>query len=100
MLFRSILVICDGKTDPEWIAMDLFSQAEHDEQAQSILVSPDGDFLDRVEQAMARLLPSLQRHAIARQSLAGRGALIKVADMDQGLEVSNRIAPSSEEPRR
>ena len=88
-----ILVICDGQTDPEWIAMDLFSQAEHDEQAQSILVSPDGDFLDRVEQAMARLLPSLQRHAIARQSLAGRGALIKVADMDQALEVSNRIAP-------
>src|SRR5690625_1419247 len=67
-----ILVICDGKTDPEWIAMDLFSQAEHDEHAQSILVSPDGDFLDRVEQAMARLLPSLQLHAIARQSLAGR----------------------------
>src|SRR5690625_6800605 len=78
-----ILVICDGKTDPEWIAMDLFSQAEHDEQAQSILVSPDGDFLDRVEQAMARLLPSLQRHAIARQSLAGRGALIKVARSEE-----------------
>ncbi|MDQ2078263.1 histidinol dehydrogenase [Marinimicrobium sp. ABcell2] len=88
-----ILVICDGQTDPEWIAMDLFSQAEHDEQAQSILVSPDADFLVQVEQAMARLLPDLQRSKIARESLAKRGALIKVVDMDQALVVSNRIAP-------
>ncbi|WP_027329601.1 histidinol dehydrogenase [Marinimicrobium agarilyticum] len=88
-----ILVICDGKTDPDWIAMDLFSQAEHDEQAQSILVSPDGDFLDRVEAAMERLLPTLERERIARTSLANRGALIKVASMDQALAVSNRVAP-------
>ena len=88
-----ILVICDGQTDPDWIAMDLFSQAEHDEQAQSILVSPDAAFLDRVEAAMERLLPTLSREAIARTSLANRGALILVQDMDQALAVSNRIAP-------
>ncbi|WP_347332801.1 histidinol dehydrogenase [Marinimicrobium locisalis] len=88
-----ILVICDGRTDPDWIAMDLFSQAEHDEQAQSILVSPDGEFLDKVEAAMERLLPTLQRERIARTSLANRGALIKVADMNQALAVSNRVAP-------
>ncbi|WP_024459577.1 histidinol dehydrogenase [Marinimicrobium sp. LS-A18] len=88
-----ILVICDGQTDPDWIAMDLFSQAEHDEQAQSILVSPDAAFLDRVEAAMERLLPTLSREAIARTSLANRGAFILVEDMDQALAVSNRIAP-------
>lgn len=88
-----ILVICDGQTDPDWIAMDLFSQAEHDEQAQSILISPDAAFLDRVEAAMERLLPSLSREAIARTSLANRGALVRVSDMDQALAVSNRIAP-------
>lgn len=88
-----ILVICDGQTDPDWIALDLFSQAEHDEQAQSILVSPDGEFLDRVEASMQKLLPELQRRDIARRSLAERGALIKVADIDQALAVSNRIAP-------
>lgn len=88
-----ILVICDGQTDPDWIALDLFSQAEHDEQAQSILVSPDAGFLDRVEASMQKMLPELQRRDIARQSLAERGALIKVADMDQALAVSNRIAP-------
>lgn len=88
-----ILVICDGKTDPDWIAMDLFSQAEHDEQAQSILISPDGDFLDSVEAAMERLLPTLERERIARTSLANRGALIRVASMDQALVVSNRVAP-------
>lgn len=88
-----ILVICDGQTDPDWIALDLFSQAEHDEQAQSILVSPDAGFLDRVEASMQRLLPELQRRDIARRSLAERGALIKVADMDEALAVSNRIAP-------
>lgn len=88
-----ILVICDGQTDPDWIAMDLFSQAEHDEQAQSILISPDGDFLDSVEAAMERLLPTLERERIARTSLANRGALIKVASMEQALAVSNRVAP-------
>ena len=88
-----ILVICDGKTDPDWIAMDLFSQAEHDEDAQSILLSPDADFLNRVEESMQRLLPSLEREDIARTSLRERGALIYVADMAQAIEVANRIAP-------
>ncbi|MFB0962166.1 MAG: histidinol dehydrogenase [Pseudomonas sp.] len=88
-----ILVICDGQTDPDWIAMDLFSQAEHDQDAQSILLSPDGDFLDRVEASMQRLLPTLERADIARTSLRERGALIQVADMQQAIEVANRIAP-------
>ena len=88
-----ILVICDGKTDPDWIAMDLFSQAEHDEDAQSILLSPDADFLDRVEASIQRLLPTLEREGIARTSLRERGALIQVADMNQAIEVANRIAP-------
>jgi len=88
-----ILVVCDGQTDPDWIAMDLFSQAEHDEDAQSILVSPDAAFLDRVAESIARLLPTLERADIARTSIEGRGALIKVADMQQAIEVANRIAP-------
>ena len=88
-----ILVICDGKTDPDWIAMDLFSQAEHDEDAQSILLSPDADFLDKVEASMQRLLPTLEREEIARISLRERGALIHVADMAQAVAVANRIAP-------
>src|SRR5690606_29982289 len=73
-----ILVICDGKTDPDWIAMDLFSQAEHDEQAQAILLSDDADYLDAVEASFAKLLPTLQRQEIAGISLKNRGALIKV----------------------
>lgn len=88
-----ILVLCDGATDPEWIAMDLFSQAEHDEQAQSILVSPDADFLDAVEKAMGKLLPEMSRRDIISQSLAARGALIKVPDMAAAVALSNRIAP-------
>lgn len=88
-----ILVVCDGKTDPDWIAMDLFSQAEHDEKAQSILVSPDAAFLDAVEQSIQRLLPDLQRQTITTQSLADRGALIQVANMEQAMELVNRIAP-------
>ncbi len=88
-----ILVLCDGGTDPDWIAMDLFSQAEHDEDAQAILVSPDRDFLDRVAASIERLLPTLQREAIARASLRRRGALVLVADMQQALAVANRIAP-------
>ena len=88
-----ILVVCDGQTDPDWIAMDLFSQAEHDEDAQSILVSPDAAFLDRVAESIAKLLPTLERETIARTSLEGRGALIQVADMAQAIEVANRIAP-------
>lgn len=88
-----ILVVCDGQTDPDWIAMDLFSQAEHDEDAQSILVSPDADFLDRVAESIAKLLPTMERAEIIRTSLEGRGALIQVADMAQAIEVANRIAP-------
>ncbi|MEZ1459300.1 histidinol dehydrogenase, partial [Pseudomonas aeruginosa] len=71
-----ILVVCDGQTDPDWIAMDLFSQAEHDEDAQAILVSADAAFLDRVAESIARLLPGMEREAIIRSSVEGRGALI------------------------
>ncbi|HOY23221.1 MAG TPA: histidinol dehydrogenase [Cellvibrio sp.] len=88
-----ILVICDGLTDPDWIAMDLFSQAEHDEQAQAILLCPDANYLDKVDAAIARLLPTLARNEIAATSLKNRGALIKVADIDEAIAVSNRIAP-------
>ena len=88
-----ILVVCDGKTDPDWIAMDLFSQAEHDEDAQSILISPDADFLDQVKASIDKLLPDMQREEIIRASLSGRAALVHVADMDEALEVTNRIAP-------
>lgn len=88
-----ILVICDGQTDPDWIAMDLFSQAEHDEQAQSILISPDKAFLDAVEQSIARLLPTMERSEIIATSMTDRAALIHVTDLKQAAEVSNRIAP-------
>ena len=88
-----ILVICDGKTDPDWIAMDLFSQAEHDEQAQSILVSPDADFLDAVEASINKLLPTMERADIIRTSMTDRAALIQVADLSEAAKVSNRIAP-------
>lgn len=88
-----ILVVCDGQTDPDWIAMDLFSQAEHDEDAQSILISPDAEFLDRVAESIARLLPTMERAEIIRTSLEGRGALIHVADQARACEVVNRIAP-------
>jgi histidinol dehydrogenase len=88
-----ILVICDGKTDPDWIAMDLFAQAEHDETAQAVLLSPDAGFLDAVAASMARLLDDLPRAAIIHKSLAGRGALIQVRSLDEAVELSNRIAP-------
>jgi len=88
-----ILVVCDGKTDPDWVAMDLFSQAEHDEDAQSILICPDADYLDQVEASINRLLPTMERREIIEVSLQSRAALIKVADMDQAAELSNRIAP-------
>jgi histidinol dehydrogenase len=88
-----ILVICDGKTDPDWIAMDLFSQAEHDEDAQSILISPDANFLTQVEKAIERLLPTMERKDIITTSLADRGALIKVKDLDEAIDVANFIAP-------
>ena len=98
-----ILVVCDGQTNPDWIAMDLFSQAEHDEDAQSILLSPDATFLDAVKASMARLLPGLSRADIVRQSLAERGALVLVKDMEEVVSLINRIAPehlelSVEEP--
>lgn len=88
-----ILVICDGKTDPDWIAMDLFSQAEHDELAQSILLSPDADFLDQVTASITRLLEQMPRKDIIRTSLEGRGALIQVKDLDEAALIANYIAP-------
>jgi histidinol dehydrogenase len=88
-----ILVICDGKTDPDWIAMDLFSQAEHDEDAQSILVSPDRVFLDKVQASIEKLVLEMERQDIIRTSLTTRGALIEVTDMQQAVEVANFIAP-------
>ena len=88
-----ILVVCDGETDPEWVAVDLFSQAEHDEDAQAILVCPDGDYLDRVAAAMDRLLPTMERESIIRTSLAGRGALIQCRDLEDAVAVINRVAP-------
>ncbi|SMF54001.1 histidinol dehydrogenase [Alteromonadaceae bacterium Bs31] len=88
-----ILVICDGKTDPDWIAMDLFSQAEHDENAQSILLCPDADYIERVYASIEKLLPTLERKEITAISLRERGALIKVKDLNQAVELANRIAP-------
>lgn len=87
-----ILVICDGKTDPDWIAMDLFSQAEHDEDAQAILVSPDAEFLDKVVASIEKLLPTMEREEMIRTSLSNRGALIQVTDMAEAVEVANFIA--------
>ncbi len=88
-----ILVICDGLTDPDWIAMDLFSQAEHDEEAQAILISPDAGFLARVADSMAKLLPTLERAHIIRAAMARRGAFIQVADVAAAIAIANRIAP-------
>ncbi|MBB1241882.1 histidinol dehydrogenase, partial [Klebsiella pneumoniae] len=88
-----ILVICDGKTPADWIAMDLFSQAEHDELAQSILLCPDAAFIAEVEAAIARLLPTMPRADILRTSLANRGALIQVRDLDEACRIANDIAP-------
>ncbi|MDD5410503.1 MAG: histidinol dehydrogenase [Methylobacter sp.] len=88
-----ILIICDGKTNPDWIAMDLFSQAEHDENAQSILISDDAAFLDAVEQSINKLLPTMERAEIIRTSLTTRGALIKVNDLNAAADVANIIAP-------
>ena len=88
-----ILIVCDGETNPDWIAMDLFSQAEHDEDAQSILLCPDAAFLDQVQDSIARLLPTMERADIIRNSLYARGALIKVRDLDEAVEVANHIAP-------
>ncbi len=100
-----ILVIADGSTPAEWVAMDLFSQAEHDELAQSILLSPDADYLDAVQREIDRLLPEMPRAAIIAKSLNDRGALILTRDMEEACAISNRIAPehlevSSQDPHR
>ncbi|MET0102097.1 MAG: histidinol dehydrogenase [Sedimenticola sp.] len=88
-----ILVVCDGKTDPDWVAMDLFSQAEHDEDAQSILVCPDADFVARVQASIEKLLPTMEREPIIATALKDRGALVVCRDMDEAVEVANFIAP-------
>lgn len=88
-----ILVICDGTTDPDWVAMDLFSQAEHDEDARAILLSPDDSYLDAVAASIERLLPEMERAAIIRASLAARGAMIRTRDLEDAVAISNRIAP-------
>ncbi len=88
-----ILIICDGKTNPDWIAMDLFSQAEHDEDAQSILLCPDTDFINQVEKSIAKLLPTMDRKAIIKTALKNRGALIHIKDMNEAIALSNQIAP-------
>jgi histidinol dehydrogenase len=88
-----VVVVCDGKTDPDWVAMDLFAQAEHDELAQAILITPDGAFLDAVAASMERQLGEMPRREVIAQSLAKRGALIRVKDLREACEVVNRIAP-------
>ena len=100
-----ILVLADGSTPPDWVAMDLFSQAEHDELAQSILLCPDAGYIDAVREAIERLLPGMPRHEVIRASLQGRGALILTSSMEEACAISNRIAPehleiSSREPQR
>lgn len=100
-----ILVICDGGTPADWIAMDLFSQAEHDEDARAVLLSPDPGFLDSVESSIRRLLPQMERRAVIEAALASHGALILTRDLDEACEIANRIAPehlelSVEDPDR
>ncbi len=98
-----ILVICDGTTDPDWVAMDLFSQAEHDEMAQSILISPDAAYLDRVNESIRKLLTDMTRKDIIATSLSKRGAMIHARNMEEACEIANSIAPehleiSAEDP--
>ena len=88
-----ILIVCDGKTNPDWIAMDMFAQSEHDENAQAILLCPDASFLDAVAVSIDRLLPDMERAEVIKASLVGRGALIKTRDLRDAIEVSNLIAP-------
>lgn len=88
-----ILIICDGGTDPDWIAMDLFAQAEHDENAQSILISPDAQFLEAVQQSINKLIGEMPRAQVIQSSLSRRGAMIKVSAMDEAVVLANRIAP-------
>lgn len=88
-----IVVVCDGGTDPEWVAMDLFSQAEHDERAQAILVSPDEAYLDRVDAAAQALLPSLERAEMIRKAVVGAGAMIAVRSLEDAMDLVNHMAP-------
>ena len=88
-----ILVVCDGHTNPDWVTMDLFSQAEHDEQAQAILISDDENFLDQVQASIKKMLPTMTRSDIIEQSLNNRGALILARDREEVIELINRIAP-------
>jgi len=88
-----ILIICDGKTNPDWIAMDLFSQAEHDENAQSILISLDAGFIDAVKKSMDRLLSTMERSNVIKASLESRGGFIYAATSEQAIEIANKIAP-------
>jgi len=100
-----ILILADGSTDPDWVAMDLFSQAEHDELAQSILVCPDADYLKRVQASVNRLLADMPRRDVIRVSLTNRGALVKVRDMNEACDIANTIAAehleiSAEQPQQ
>ncbi len=100
-----ILVVCDGTTDPDWVAMDLFSQAEHDELAQAILLCPDAEYIAKVEASIQKLLPTMPRQETIRTSLTDRGALVKVRDMEEACEIANAIAAehleiSAEEPQQ
>jgi histidinol dehydrogenase len=100
-----ILVLADGTTPADWVAMDLFSQAEHDELAQAHLLCPDPNYIDEVREAIERLLPGMARREVIRASLEGRGALIRVRSMQEACDIANRIAPehlevASREPRR
>jgi histidinol dehydrogenase len=100
-----ILVLCDGRTDPDWVAMDLFSQAEHDEMAQAILLCPEREFLARVAASIDRQLKDMPRAQTIAASLSARGALIETRDLDEACAIANRIAPehlelSVEEPQR
>ncbi|MBC8118916.1 MAG: histidinol dehydrogenase [Burkholderiaceae bacterium] len=100
-----ILVICDGKTEPDWVALDLFSQAEHDESAQAILLTDDAEFVNRVQASIDRLLPTMPRRQIIETSLKNRGAFILTRDLEQACEIANRIAPehleiSTDDPER
>jgi histidinol dehydrogenase len=98
-----ILVICDGTTDPDWVAMDLFSQAEHDEMAQAMLLCPDAQFIDKVAASIDRQIADMPRASVIKASLDGRGALIETRDLEEACAIANRVAPehlelSLEEP--
>lgn len=88
-----ILIICDGTTKPDWVAMDLFSQCEHDENAQAILLCPDSGYLNAVEASIERMLPEMERAEIIRVSLARRGAMVKTRDLEEAVTISNQLAP-------